>query len=75
MGMSNGRSRAAGLPPRRNHGTSGALNDIRCQCGKLVAKWELQGISIKCTRCQRLVSIPYHAIEGKQPEILPKEGS
>lgn len=75
MGMFNRRSGQIGIPSARNHRTFGALNDIRCQCGKLVAKWDLQGISIKCTRCQRLVSIPFHAIEGKQPEILPKEGS
>ena len=38
--------------------------DIRCVCGKLVARWEPRGLSIKCVRCQRLVSIPYQEIEG-----------
>lgn len=38
MGMFNRRSGQAGIPSARNHRTFGALNDIRCQCGKLVAK-------------------------------------
>lgn len=41
--------------------------DIRCKCGKLVARWESNAISIKCVRCQRLVSIPYKEIQGTMP--------
>ncbi len=38
--------------------------DLRCHCGKLVARWEAHALSIKCVRCHRLVSIPYQDIEG-----------
>ncbi len=43
--------------------------DIRCHCGKLVARWEANGLSIKCVRCQRLVSISYQQIEGLSYEF------
>ncbi|WP_447963606.1 hypothetical protein [Nitrospira sp. Ecomares 2.1] len=45
--------------------------DIRCKCGKLVARWEHSGISIKCARCQRLVSIPFQDIKGRRPDAIP----
>jgi phage FluMu protein Com len=42
-------------------------HDIRCECGKLVARWERDGIAIKCGRCGRVVTIPYRAIQGRPP--------
>jgi hypothetical protein len=48
--------------PRRD-----AERDIRCDCGKLVARWEDDGIAIKCGRCGRVVTIPYSAIQGRPP--------
>ncbi len=48
--------------------------DIRCKCGKLVARWEHRGISIKCARCQRLVSIPFQEIKGRRPDAISEGG-
>jgi phage FluMu protein Com len=46
------------------------LGDIRCACGRLVARWEGTGVVIKCIRCGQLTSIPYSAIEGKPPKRI-----
>ncbi|CAI4030890.1 hypothetical protein DNFV4_01322 [Nitrospira tepida] len=31
--------------------------DIRCNCGQLVARWVNGSIEVKCKRCRRLVRI------------------
>lgn len=45
-------------------------DDVRCQCGQLVARWAEQGIEIKCKRCRRLVTIGFDAIAGRPPAML-----
>lgn len=66
--MMNGHNSGSYLPPEKKS------NDIRCKCGKLVARWEHHGISIKCARCQRLVSIPFQEIQGHRPDaVLDKD--
>lgn len=42
-------------------------NDIRCDCGRLLARRVSGGIEIKCRRCDRTISI--------QLEALPDDGS
>jgi hypothetical protein len=41
--------------------------DVRCRCGKLVARWQGDDLVIKCTRCGRFVSIHHSAIQGIPP--------
>jgi hypothetical protein len=45
-------------------------DDLRCQCGQLVARWGEQAIEIKCKRCRRLVKIAFDAIEGMPPVFV-----
>ena len=51
---------------RKDEG-SPSEEDIRCPCGKLVARWEELGIAIKCTRCGRLIHFGSETIRGKSP--------
>ncbi|MDR4461472.1 MAG: hypothetical protein MRJ67_13315 [Nitrospirales bacterium] len=57
--------------PGPHRATEQIPKDIRCKCGKLVARWEHYGIEIKCARCQRLVSIPFKDIKGRKPDAMP----
>ncbi|MBA5867876.1 MAG: Com family DNA-binding transcriptional regulator [Nitrospira sp. CR1.3] len=41
--------------------------DVRCHCGKLIARWQGDSLVIKCTRCGRLVQIRSSAIGGTPP--------
>lgn len=45
-----------------------SFGDIRCHCGKLVARWDESSLLIKCNRCRRVVRIPCAAIQGKAPQ-------
>lgn len=36
--------------------------DIRCDCGRMVARIESRGIVIKCNRCGKFVVIPLATI-------------
>lgn len=44
--------------------------DVRCHCGKLVARWQGDSLVIKCTRCRRFVRIHASAIDGSPPREL-----
>ncbi|MCC2641490.1 MAG: hypothetical protein K0S45_1903 [Nitrospira sp.] len=46
-------------------------DDVRCDCGQLVARWAEHEIEIKCKRCRRLVKIAFDAIEGAPPVFVP----
>jgi phage FluMu protein Com len=39
-------------------------HDIRCDCGKLIARWKDQGFEVKCQRCKRhhQLACPGHAV-------------
>ncbi len=41
--------------------------DVRCHCGKLIARWQGEELVIKCTRCGRFVTIHHSAIRGMPP--------
>lgn len=41
--------------------------DVRCHCGKLIARWQGDDLVIKCTRCGRFVAIHHSAIRGVPP--------
>jgi phage FluMu protein Com len=45
-------------------------SDVRCQCGKLMARWEGNSLVIKCSRCARFVMIHHSAIRGTPPPKL-----
>ncbi|MEW6246196.1 MAG: hypothetical protein AB1555_05725 [Nitrospirota bacterium] len=44
-------------------------DDIRCECGRLLARWCATGIEIKCKRCRRVRTIPLTSIRGKPPRL------
>jgi phage FluMu protein Com len=41
----------------------GALQEVRCGCGCLVAKLLRMGIELKCRRCKRMALIPFNAFK------------
>lgn len=41
------------------HGAAG--QDVRCECGQLIAKFQQDGIELKC---KRIVTISFASIEG-----------
>lgn len=48
--------------PNRPHN-----DDIRCNCGQLIARWTRYGVEVKCKRCRRLIVIPFKSIIGHAP--------
>lgn len=38
--------------------------EVRCECGSLVAKLVESGIELKCRRCKRLALIPFAQFKG-----------
>lgn len=44
--------------------------DVRCHCGKLIARWEQGSLVIKCARCGRFIAIHHSAIHGTPPADL-----
>ena len=50
---------------------SPAMDDVRCDCGSLLARWTAAGIEIKCRRCKRLVVLPLESIGGNRPRSPP----
>jgi phage FluMu protein Com len=41
-------------------------DELRCECGSLVAKLVDEGLELKCRRCKRLALIPLQRL-GEQP--------
>lgn len=41
--------------------------DVRCHCGKLIARWQGVNLVIKCARCARFITIHHSAIRGTPP--------
>jgi len=46
------------------YAVSSLENELRCVCGKLMAKLTAKGIELKCRGCKRIFAIPYSQIEG-----------
>ncbi|MBX3302865.1 MAG: hypothetical protein KF693_11680 [Nitrospira sp.] len=46
---------------------SASSSDVRCHCGKLMARWQGESLVIKCSRCGRFVLIHSSAITGIPP--------
>jgi hypothetical protein len=40
-------------------------NQRRCACGKLLARATRGGLELKCSRCRRLVLIPWAEVRGE----------
>jgi hypothetical protein len=47
--------------------TAASGTDVRCHCGKLIARWQGENLVIKCPRCRRFVRIHSSAIGGMPP--------
>jgi len=39
--------------------------DRRCECGKLLAKVTEAGLELKCSRCRRVVVIPWQEVASE----------
>jgi hypothetical protein len=52
---------------KQEPGRSLRHDDLRCQCGQLIARWDERAIIIKCKRCRRYVTIAFDAIRGICP--------
>ncbi|MDN5941607.1 MAG: hypothetical protein L0H94_06975 [Nitrospira sp.] len=46
-----------------------SVSDVRCHCGKLIARWQGDKLVIKCARCGRLVMMHHSAIRGTPPDL------
>lgn len=44
--------------------------DRRCECGKLLAKVTRTGLELKCSRCRRVVVIPWQEV-GSEGDPQP----
>jgi phage FluMu protein Com len=44
--------------PPKAEAVAPATADLRCDCGKLVARLTPYGVEVRCTRCKRLLLIP-----------------
>lgn len=53
-----------------SRGAAASDTDVRCHCGKLMARWQGESLVIKCTRCGRFVRIRSSAIAGMPPRGL-----
>ncbi|WP_173050248.1 hypothetical protein [Nitrospira sp. KM1] len=53
--------------------TNMASSDLRCQCGKLIARWQGGNLVIKCARCARFITIHHTAIQGTPPDLNPDQ--
>lgn len=62
-------SRGGGGCPLEPRG-GGRADELRCDCGSLLARWTPAGVELKCRRCKRRVIIP---ISGN-PSRAPPDG-
>lgn len=43
-----------------------APKDLRCPCGRLLARKTEQGLELKCTRCKRTVILEWAELESRR---------
>jgi hypothetical protein len=46
-------------------------DDLRCACGRLLARVVDGGIELRCTRCKRALVLPWSGVEGA-PELFAR---
>jgi hypothetical protein len=46
-------------------GAQERAHDLRCQCGRLMARRTSAGIELKCQRCKRVVVVPAPPVDGR----------
>lgn len=46
--------------------------DLRCHCGRLMARLTSGGIEIKCQRCKRVVLLPAPPLDGRWVTVPPR---
>lgn len=56
-----------GGPDTSNHDS--ADDDLRCLCGRLLAKAQPEGVELKCPRCKRAVLIPWAALATGEVDV------
>ncbi|MBI5777145.1 MAG: hypothetical protein HY444_07120 [Nitrospirae bacterium] len=42
------------------------LDECRCLCGQLLARWVAGGIQLKCKRCRRVMTIPFSRLDATE---------
>lgn len=50
-----------------SRGRAGA-DELRCDCGSLLARWTPDGLELKCRRCKRRIVVPMDGIPGRPPK-------
>lgn len=53
--------------------TPSEIDDVRCVCGRLIARLEKRGVVIKCHRCGELVVISLADIKAHLDRLSIKE--
>ena len=49
-----------------SRGRAGA-DELRCDCGSLLARWTPDGLELKCRRCKRRTVVPMARIPARPP--------
>jgi hypothetical protein len=50
-------------------------HNVRCECGKLLARRTNQGVELKCPRCKSLWCVPIDWGGQQSLELIPLKGS
>jgi hypothetical protein len=51
-----------------------ASNELRCDCGALLARWRGTSLELKCRRCKRVTAISLGALRGGRWVMVPDGG-
>lgn len=65
---SSGPAAAAG-PPGRRVDVAAIVDDLRCDCGRLLAKVVAGGLEIRCTRCKASHVLAWSQVEGAREAL------
>ena len=57
--------RAEARPAERCCPLAPADDEVRCDCGSLLARWTAEGLELKCRRCKRRVIVPVEGLPLK----------
>jgi phage FluMu protein Com len=47
-----------------------APKELRCPCGRLLARRTDDGVELKCTRCKRTVVLKWNELESQRSVLL-----
>jgi hypothetical protein len=44
-----------------------SADELRCDCGSLLARWTPEGLELKCRRCKRRIIVPVEGSPHRPP--------